>query len=97
LLVRVRGFNFFGGNSGVTLDESGHDTSGSLNRGQRRNRDVEKKILSLLGGVAGKDGSLDSSTIVQNNWKRGGDYNLNEQNLDLVGLHRIIQACNARE
>jgi hypothetical protein len=40
LVVRVSGedFGFFGGNGGVTLDESSHDTSSSLDtEGKRGN------------------------------------------------------------
>jgi NAD-specific glutamate dehydrogenase len=63
-VVRGKDFGFFGGNSGVMLDEGGHDTSSSLNTKGKGGNIKEKKILSLLRGVTGgKDGSLDSSTI----------------------------------
>ena len=65
LVVRGSGedFRLFGGNGGVTLDESSHDTSYSLDtEGNRGNVEVEK-VLSLLRGVTGKEGSLDGSTI----------------------------------
>jgi hypothetical protein len=59
LVVRVDGkdFGFFGGNSGITLYESGHDTSGSLNTGGKGGNVEEEKVLSLLRGVTGKNGS----------------------------------------
>jgi hypothetical protein len=59
LVVRVSGedFQFFGGDSGVTLDESGHDTSGSDDIEWKRGN-IEEKVLSLLRSVPGKDGSL---------------------------------------
>jgi len=54
------------GNGGVTLDESGHDTvdtSSSLDTEGKRSDIEEKKILSLLRGITGRDGGLDGSTI----------------------------------
>jgi hypothetical protein len=56
-------FGLLGGYGGVTLDESSHDTTSSLNAKGKRGNIKEEKVLSLLGGIAGKDGSLDSSTI----------------------------------
>jgi len=50
---------------GVTLDESGHDTSSGLNTEGKRG-DVETKILGLLRGITRYDGSLDISTIGYN-------------------------------
>jgi len=50
-------------NGGVTLDESGHDTTSSLDTKGKRSNIKEKEVLSLLRGVTGKDGSLDGSTI----------------------------------
>jgi hypothetical protein len=65
LVVRVRrkDFGFSGGNSDITFDESGHDTSSSLNTGGKGGDVEDEKVLSLLRGVTGKDRSLDSSTI----------------------------------
>ena len=65
LVVRESGedFRLYGGNSGVTLDERGHDTSGSLDTEGNRGNVEEEKVSSLLRGVTGKDGSLDGSTI----------------------------------
>jgi hypothetical protein len=86
LVVRVSGedFRFFGGNSGVSLDESGHDTSGSLDTEGKRGDVEEKKVLSLLRGVTGKDGTLDGSTI-GNNLVRVDD---------LVGLFAVEEVGN---
>ena len=65
LVVRVSGedFRLFGGNGGVTLNESGHDTSGSLNTEGKRGNVEEEKVLSLLRSITRKDRSLDGSTI----------------------------------
>ena len=49
------------GNGGITLDESGHDTSGGLDTGGKGR--IIERILSLLRGITGKNGTLDSSTI----------------------------------
>ena len=56
-------FRLFGGNGGVTLDESVHDASGSPDTERKRGNVEEEKILSLLRGVTRKDGSQDGSTI----------------------------------
>ena len=65
LVVSVSGedFRLFGGNHGVTLDESGHDTPGSLDTGGKRGNVEKKKVLCLLRGVTRKDSSLNCSTI----------------------------------
>lgn len=53
-----------GGDGGVALDESSHDTTSGLDT-ERQRGDVEKE--DLVGGlgrsVTGKDGSLDGSTV----------------------------------
>ena len=48
----------FGGNGGVTLDERGHDTSGSLDTLRKRGNIEEKKILSRFRGVTSSSGGL---------------------------------------
>ena len=65
LIVRVSGedFGFFGGNGGVTLVEGDDNTSSRLDtEGKRRNVEKEK-VVSLIGGVAEEDGSLDGRTM----------------------------------
>jgi hypothetical protein len=53
-----------GRNGSVALDERSHDTTGSLNT-ERQRGDIEEEDLvgRLAGGVTGKDGSLDGSTV----------------------------------
>ena len=64
LIVRISGenFGFFGGNVGVTLDESGHDSSGRLDTEGKRGSVGTEEILSLLRGVE-EAGGLGSGTI----------------------------------
>ena len=47
----------------VPLDERRHDTTSGLDTEGERSDIEEEQILGLLGGVAGKDGSLDSGTV----------------------------------
>lgn len=58
------GLGLLGGDSGVALDESSHDTTSSLNTEGKRG-DIEKK--DLVGGlgrsVTGENGGLDGSTV----------------------------------
>jgi len=49
-------------NSGLALDESGHDTTGILNT-ERKRSDIEKKALGLFRSVARKNGGLDNGAI----------------------------------
>ena len=65
MVVSVSGkdFRLFGGNNGVTLDESSHNASSSLDTGGKRGNVEKEKVLCLLRGVTGKDSSLDGSTI----------------------------------
>ena len=65
LVVGVGGedFGFLGGDGGVALDERGHDTTGSLDTHGQGGNIQQQEILSLLGGVAGEDGGLDSGTV----------------------------------
>jgi hypothetical protein len=57
-------FGLLGGDSGVALDESSHDTTSSLDTDGER-RDVEKQDLGggLGRGVTRQDGGLDGSTV----------------------------------
>ncbi|KAF1755607.1 hypothetical protein GCK72_012057 [Caenorhabditis remanei] len=61
--VGGEGLSGLGWDGGVSLDESSHDTSGSLNT-ERKWGNVEKeKILDSLRFVSGEDGGLNSSSI----------------------------------
>ena len=50
------------GDDGVTLDESGHDTTRGLNTEGKRD-DIEEEGFGLVRGVARENGGLDSGTI----------------------------------
>ena len=55
--------NFLVGMGKLRFNEADDDTSSSFDtKGKRRNVDNEK-VLSLLRGFAGEDGSLDGRTI----------------------------------
>src|SRR5271154_5997583 len=65
LVVGVGGedFGFLGRNSGVSLDEGGHDSTSSLDtHGQWRDIQQEE-ILGLLRGITREDGGLNCCTI----------------------------------
>ena len=65
LVVRVggEGLALFCGDSGIPLDESGHDTAGGLDTHRQRGDVEEKQVLDLFGFVAAKDGGLDGGAI----------------------------------
>jgi hypothetical protein len=53
-----------GRDGGVALDESSHDTTGSLDTERQRSNVEEEDLVGRLGrSVARKDGSLDGSTV----------------------------------
>ncbi|KAF6742039.1 NAD-specific glutamate dehydrogenase-domain-containing protein [Ephemerocybe angulata] len=52
-----------GGDGGVALDEGGHDATSGLNTEGEGSDIEEEEILSLLRGVAGENGGLDSGTV----------------------------------
>jgi len=53
-----------GGDGGVALDESSHDTASGLNTDRERSDVEQQDLVGGLGrGVTREDGSLDSSTV----------------------------------
>ena len=63
-----------GGDSGVAGDELGHDSTSGLDSSRERSDIEEEKVLSLLRGVPGEDGSLNGGSV--------GD--------GLVGVDRLV-------
>jgi hypothetical protein len=65
LVIGVGGedLGLLGGDSGVTLDKSSHDTTSGLNTERERSNIEKKEILGLLGGITSQDSSLDGSTV----------------------------------
>ena len=65
LVVSVggEGLLLLGGNAGVTGNEDGHDTTGSLNTLGKRGDIEEEEVLDLLTALTGEDSSLDGSTV----------------------------------
>ena len=65
LVIGVGGedLRLFGGNSGVAFDEGGHNTTSGLDTEGKRGNIEKEQVLSLLGGVSGKNGGLDSGTV----------------------------------
>src|SRR5271170_4814373 len=65
LVVGVCGedFGFLGRDSGVSLDEWGHDSTSSLDT-HGQGRDIQQEeILGLLRGIAREDGGLNCCTV----------------------------------
>ena len=57
-------FGFLGRNhSGITLDESSHDTTSGLDTEGERGSIEQEEILRFLGSITRENSSLDSSTI----------------------------------
>ena len=77
MIVRIggEGLALLGRDGGVSLDEGGHHSSGSLNAHGERSDVEEKQVLDLLGFVAAQDGGLDGGAI--------GD--------GLIGVDRLVQ------
>jgi NAD-specific glutamate dehydrogenase len=65
LVIGVGGedLRLLGGDSGVTLDKSSHDTTSGLNTERERSNIEKKEILGLLRGITSQDSSLDGSTV----------------------------------
>jgi len=65
LVIGVRGedFGFLGRNSGVTLDESSHNTTSSLDTEGERSYIEQEEILHFLRSVTSPYTSLNSNTI----------------------------------
>jgi hypothetical protein len=60
--VGGEGLGLLRGDSGVALDESGHDTTNGLDT-EGQGSDVEEEVLGLLRGVAREDGGLEGGTV----------------------------------
>ena len=52
-----------GGDSGVTLDEGGHDTTSGPNTEGKMGNIEKEEVLGLLGGVTKENSGLDSGTV----------------------------------
>src|SRR5277367_3837721 len=65
LVVGVGGedFGFLGRNSGVSFDQGGHDSTGSLDTHGQWCYVQQEEILGFLGGVACEDGGLNCCTV----------------------------------
>jgi len=61
--VGGEGLGLLGGDSSVTFDEFGHDTTSGLNTSGERNNIEEEQVLNSLGLVTIENGSLDGSTV----------------------------------
>jgi len=61
--ISTSGRRIFGRDGGVTFDERSHDTASSLDTKGQGSDIEEEEILCFLGCVAGKDSSLDCSTV----------------------------------
>ncbi|KAH3663580.1 hypothetical protein OGAPHI_004981 [Ogataea philodendri] len=53
----------FGWNGGVSWNQFGHDTTGSLNTKRQWSNVQQQQVLGLGGGVTSQDGGLNSSTV----------------------------------
>jgi hypothetical protein len=79
--VGGEGLGLLGGDGGVTGDELGHDSSSGFDTGRERSDIEEKEILGLLGGVTGKDGSLNGGTVSDS----------------LIGVDRLVGFLSSEE
>lgn len=61
--VRGEGLGSLGGDGGVSLDKSSHDTTSGLDTSGEGSDIEEEDVLGLLGRVTAQDSSLDSGTV----------------------------------